>query len=65
MGEYSEKTLHDGEGGLGLKRGDRLGCFGMGSSVVLIFEAPRDFCFTVEPGEKVLFGQPLGDLRPS
>ena len=43
-------------------KGERLGCFGMGSTVVLIFEAPSNFQFCVEPGEKVLMGQPLANL---
>ncbi len=65
MGEYSEKTLGGEECGLELKKGDKVGCFSMGSSVVLIFEAPRNFQFVVEPGQQVLYGQPLGGIRPS
>ncbi len=64
MGEYSEKVLGENGGGLELRRGDKLGCFSMGSSIVLIFEAPRDFRFLVEPGQQVLYGQPLGDIGP-
>lgn len=60
MGHYSEKWLGTDKRGLALRKGDKLGCFGMGSSIVLIFEAPRNFQFVVGIGEKVLCGQPLG-----
>ena len=66
MGRFSDKQLGSEEaGGLGLSKGDRLGWFSMGSSVVLVFEAPRDFRFVVEPGQRVLWGQPLGVERRS
>ena len=63
MGQFSDKQLGSKEAALGLRKGERLGCFSMGSSVVLVFEAPRDFQFVVEPGQRVLCGQPLGLLR--
>lgn len=42
-----------------------LGCFMLGSTVVLVFEAPEDFEFLVQPGDTVRMGQPLGALRSS
>ena len=65
MGQYTDKLLRgggDGDGALVVKKGDRLGCFSLGSSIVLIFEAPKNFHFVVEPGQKVLFGQPIGTV---
>lgn len=56
MGEYSEKQFGSG---ITVAKGDQLGCFNLGSSVVLVFEAPKDFQFNVQAGDKVLFGQPL------
>lgn len=41
-------------------KGDLMGGFNLGSTVVLVFEAPRDFVFCVEAGEKVSLGQILG-----
>ena len=42
------------------KRGDELARFELGSTVVLVFEAPGDFGFGVAPGARVRVGQPLG-----
>ncbi|OQS00179.1 phosphatidylserine decarboxylase [Thraustotheca clavata] len=41
-------------------RGDQVAQFKLGSTVVLVFEAPEDFEFTVQPGEKIRFGQAIG-----
>lgn len=46
-----------------LKKGQLIGEFRMGSTLVLIFEAPTDFRFTVLPGEKVKMGQRLGCVQ--
>lgn len=43
-----------------LRRGEEIGKFRLGSTVVLVFEAPSDFKWQVEPGEKVRMGNPLG-----
>ncbi|XP_055547928.1 phosphatidylserine decarboxylase proenzyme, mitochondrial isoform X3 [Wyeomyia smithii] len=43
-----------------LEKGELLGQFKMGSTVVLIFEAPRDFQFSLQPGQVVKLGQRLG-----
>lgn len=45
-----------------LSRGDHVGWFSMGSAVVLIFEAPHEFRFHIQPGQKVILGQPLGTV---
>lgn len=39
-----------------------MGGFCLGSTVVLIFEAPRDFQFQIAEGQKVRVGQELGDV---
>lgn len=54
---YEEMRL---EGGTELKKGDLIGQFNMGSTIVLIFEAPNTFKFAIKPGEKILVGAPLG-----
>ena len=64
MGQFSDKQLlRGGEGGVRLGKGQRLGTFQMGSSIVLVFEAPKEFEFCVNPGDSVRYGQPLGNMR--
>ncbi|KAJ1546625.1 phosphatidylserine decarboxylase 1, partial [Cladochytrium tenue] len=46
--------------GVALRRGDAVGGFRMGSTVVLVFEARQGFQFSVREGEKVRVGQMLG-----
>jgi phosphatidylserine decarboxylase len=45
-----------------LERGDDFGEFNLGSTIVLIFEAPKAFKFQVKPNQKVFLGEPLGSL---
>ncbi|KAG8744177.1 phosphatidylserine decarboxylase 1 [Ceratobasidium sp. 414] len=45
-----------------LTRGQEMGGFKLGSTVVMVFEAPRGFDFTIKPGEKVKVGQRMGDI---
>jgi len=42
-----------------LERGDQIGEFNIGSTVILVFEAPKEFEFGIENGEKVELGQNL------
>lgn len=48
--------------GLECIKGAELGKFLLGSSVVLVFEAPTHFQFSIEEGERVKVGQSLGEL---
>ncbi|CAE7224406.1 unnamed protein product [Rhizoctonia solani] len=45
-----------------LARGHEMGGFKLGSTIVMVFEAPPNFRFTVKPGEKVKVGQAFGDV---
>lgn len=52
-------------GGHPLLKGDEVGGFMLGSTVVLVFEAPSNFKFTVDQGDYVKMGQKLGELDDS
>ncbi|XP_026487086.1 phosphatidylserine decarboxylase proenzyme, mitochondrial [Vanessa tameamea] len=41
------------------KKGELFGQFNMGSTIILLFEAPADFKFELNAGERVLVGQAL------
>lgn len=57
--EYDELLLVDKPF---LKKGDLVGQFNMGSTIVLLFEAPTNFQFNLEAGQKVKVGQALGHM---
>lgn len=46
--------------GVKIKRGDNFGEFNLGSTIVLVFEGPKNFDFNISQGDKVLFGSQLG-----
>jgi phosphatidylserine decarboxylase len=47
-------------GGHALRKGEEMGGFQLGSSIVLVFEAPSEWKWAVENGQKVKVGQALG-----
>ena len=61
-GEYRDKTLGGGSDGIKLEKGERVGGFKLGSTVVLIFEAPENFQFSLTPGQRVKYGQSLSSM---
>ena len=48
-----------------LLKAQEMGGFCLGSTIVLVFEAPKNFAFGVHAGEKVRVGQALGDVPPA
>ncbi|XP_029371569.1 phosphatidylserine decarboxylase proenzyme, mitochondrial [Echeneis naucrates] len=62
------KTEGDGgvvsidKGGVALQRGEAVGEFNLGSTIVLLFEAPKGFSFNLQPGQRIRVGEGLGSL---
>nr|XP_046231606.1 phosphatidylserine decarboxylase proenzyme, mitochondrial isoform X3 [Scatophagus argus] len=50
------------ERGVTLQKGAAVGEFNLGSTIVLLFEAPKDFSFTLQPGQRIRVGEGLGSL---
>jgi phosphatidylserine decarboxylase len=56
-----EKVLsHCGTKNLSYERGQEMGGFKLGSTVVMVFEAPENFKFLVTEGQKIDLGTPIG-----
>ena len=49
-------------GGVALQKGEAVGEFNLGSTIVLLFEAPKDFIFNLQPGQRIRVGEGLGRL---
>lgn len=65
VGTYSEAVYSMASPilrGQPLERAREMGGFCLGSTIVLVFEAPSEFQFVVGAGEKVKVGQRLGDI---
>ncbi|KAF3448312.1 hypothetical protein FNV43_RR09025 [Rhamnella rubrinervis] len=71
--EPPEERLYEPEGvGMMLKKGDEVAAFNMGSTVVLVFQAPvvnkdssSEFKFCIRRGDKIRVGEALGRWQDS
>ena len=64
-GSFAEATYANASTllrGQPLRHGQEMGGFRLGSTIVLVFEAPPTFSFSVEVGQRVKVGEKLGEL---
>ncbi|KAL0087088.1 phosphatidylserine decarboxylase-domain-containing protein [Phycomyces blakesleeanus] len=61
--EVSYKSASKILGGKAVRYGDEMGGFYLGSTVVLVFEAPSNFKFDITAGQKIKMGEALGDIQ--
>ena len=65
-GTYSEATYSTASrilGGQPLKIGEEMGGFLLGSTIVLVFEAPEDFEFEINVGQQIKVGEAIGRVK--
>lgn len=63
LGTAIEEKLYTEKGHpLSFTRGEEIGGFKLGSTLVLVFEAPH-FEFNIQPGQKIKLGEPIGQTK--
>ncbi|KAM9440577.1 phosphatidylserine decarboxylase proenzyme, mitochondrial isoform 3-T4 [Clarias gariepinus] len=64
-GSYNDFSYvsNNNQEGVSLRKGEHLGEFNLGSTIVLLFEAPQNFNFNLTAGQKIRFGEPLGMME--
>ncbi|KAM3874003.1 phosphatidylserine decarboxylase proenzyme, mitochondrial [Diretmus argenteus] len=62
LGGVVDEEVEVDKGGVTLRKGEALGEFNLGSTIVLLFEAPADFAFDLRPGQRIRVGEALCSL---
>jgi hypothetical protein len=65
-GTYTEATYASASSilnGQPLTKAQEMGGFCLGSTIVLVFEAPKEFEFALRQGQRVKVGEKLGDVK--
>lgn len=57
-----DKTFAYEEDGIKAKKGDEIGRFNLGSTIVMVFELPKNGKILVNPGDKIKFGTPIATV---
>ncbi|PVU88908.1 hypothetical protein BB561_005649 [Smittium simulii] len=57
--DYTKMPLYSK--GVSLKKGEEMGGFKLGSTIVLVFEAPSSFKFDIVSGQKIKMGESIGN----
>uniref|UniRef100_A0A1A8SJ76 Phosphatidylserine decarboxylase proenzyme, mitochondrial n=3 Tax=Nothobranchius TaxID=28779 RepID=A0A1A8SJ76_9TELE len=57
-----EEGMESLDRGVVLQKGQPVGEFNLGSTIVLLFEAPKNFTFSLQPGQRIRVGEGLGSL---
>ncbi|MBW0488341.1 hypothetical protein O181_028056 [Austropuccinia psidii MF-1] len=62
--EFHEEVVYKSNliNGQALRKGDEVGAFSLGSTIVLVFEAPEQFQFSIKQGESIKVGQAIGNV---
>lgn len=62
---WSKKYFHDYvfNNGIICNKGDEFGEFKMGSTIVLIFEGPKDLKFNLQRSQIIKYGEMIGQIN--
>ena len=59
----TNRTFTVTENGVFLRKGEELGMFEMGSSIVLLFECPKEMEIVKQEGDVVKYGEKISQLN--